>query len=64
MAKSCMKLQGSIMTGTNQLEMKMHDLNEKISKINHRLGRAEKLLERIIADNERRSNGGSSNDES
>ena len=52
------------MTGTNQLEMKVHDLNEKIAKISYRLGRAEKLLERIIADNERRSNRGSSNDES
>lgn len=59
MAKSCTKLQGSIMTGTNQLEMKMHDLNEKITKINYRLGRAEKLLERIIEENERRNNGGS-----
>ena len=59
MAKSCTKLQGTIMTGTNQLEMKMHDLNEKITKINYRLGRAGKLLERIIEENERRSNGGS-----
>ena len=38
------------MTGTNQLEMKMHELNEKIAKINYRLGRAEKLLERFKDD--------------
>ena len=44
------------MTGTNQLEMKMHELTEKIAKINYRLGRAEKLLERLKEDdNDRRT---------
>lgn len=45
------------MTGTEQLEMKLHELNEKITKINYRLGRAEKLLERLKEDdNDRRTN--------
>ena len=56
MVKYIMRLQGLIMTGTNQLEMKMHELNEKIAKINYRLGRAEKLLERLKEDdNDRRT---------
>ena len=57
MVMSIMKLQGLIMTGTEQLEMKLHELNEKITKINYRLGRAEKLLERLKEDdNDRRTN--------
>jgi hypothetical protein len=38
------------MTGTDQLERKLHELSEKISKITYRLGRAEKLLERFKDD--------------
>ena len=57
MVMSIMRLQGLIMTGTEQLEMKLHELNEKITKINYRLGRAEKLLERLKEDdNDRRTN--------
>lgn len=57
MVMSIMRLQGLTMTGTDQLEMKLHELSEKITKINYRLGRAEKLLERLKEDdNDRRTN--------
>ena len=56
MVMSIMRLQGLTMTGTEQLEMKLHELNDKITKINYRLGRAEKLLERLKEDdNDRRT---------
>ena len=35
------------MTGTNQLEMRIHDLNDKITTISYRLGRAEMLLDKL-----------------
>ena len=47
MVKYIMKPQGLIMTGTNQLEMRIHDLNDKITKISYRLGRAEMLLDKL-----------------
>ena len=57
MVKSIMRQQGLIMTGTEQLEMKLHELNDKIARLAYRLGRAEKLLERLKEDdNDRRTN--------
>ena len=57
MVKSIMRPQGLIMTGTEQLEMKLHELNDKIARLAYRLGRAEKLLERLKEDdNDRRTN--------
>ena len=54
---SIMRPQGLIMTGTEQLEMKLHELNDKIARLAYRLGRAEKLLERLKEDdNDRRTN--------
>ena len=50
MVKYITRLQGLIMTGTDQLERKLHELSEKISKVTYRLGRAEKLLERLKDD--------------
>lgn len=47
MVKYIIKRQGLIMTGTNQLEMRIHDLNDKITSISYRLGRAEMLLEKL-----------------
>ena len=47
MVKYIIKRQGLIMTGTNQLEMRIHDLNDKITNISYRLGRAEMLLEKL-----------------
>ena len=56
MVKSIMRQQGLIMTGTEQLEMKLHELNDKIARLAYRLGRAEKLLERLKEDdNDRRT---------
>lgn len=57
MVMSIMRPQGLIMTGTEQLEMKLHELNDKIARLAYRLGRAEKLLERLKEDdNDRRTN--------
>lgn len=47
MVKYIIKRQGLIMTGTNQLEMRIHDLNDKITTISYRLGRAEMLLDKL-----------------
>ena len=57
MVMSIMRPQGLIMTGTEQFEMKLHELNDKIARLAYRLGRAEKLLERLKEDdNDRRTN--------
>jgi len=35
------------MSGTNQLEMKLHEQNEKISKLNHEVERLKAIVENI-----------------
>jgi predicted RNase H-like nuclease (RuvC/YqgF family) len=38
---------GLIMSGTNQLEMKLHEQNEKISKLNHEVERLKAIVENL-----------------
>ena len=42
-----MKQQGLIMTGTNQLEMKLHEQNEKISKLNHEVDKLKAIVQNL-----------------
>lgn len=35
------------MSGTNQLEMKLHEQNEKISKLNHEVERLKAIVENL-----------------
>ena len=35
------------MTGTSQLEMKLHEQNEKISKLNHEVDRLKAIVENL-----------------
>lgn len=42
-----MKQRGLIMTGTSQLEMKIHEQNEKIGKLNHELETLKKVVEHL-----------------
>jgi len=41
------KQRGLIMTGTNQLEMKIHELNDKISKLNHEVETLKKIMNNL-----------------
>jgi len=41
------KQRGLIMTGTNQLEMKIHEQNEKIGKLNHEVERLKAIVENL-----------------
>ena len=42
-----MKQQGLMMTGTNQLEMKLHEQNEKISKLNYEVDKLKAIVEHL-----------------
>ena len=35
------------MTGTNQLEMKLHEQNEKISKLNHEVDKLKAIVQNL-----------------
>ena len=47
MVKCIVKQRGLIMTGTNQLEMKIHELNDKISKLNHEVETLKKIMNNL-----------------
>jgi uncharacterized coiled-coil protein SlyX len=49
MAKQCMKQQGLIMTGTNQLEMKLHEQADQLAHLRHEVLRMKEQLEKTQA---------------
>ena len=47
MVRCIVKQRGLIMTGTNQLEMKLHEQNEKISKLNHEVDKLKAIVQNL-----------------
>jgi len=47
MVRCIAKQRGLIMTGTNQLEMKLHEQNEKISKLNYEVDKLKAIVQNL-----------------